>query len=218
MNLLLTDVLRCPRCGPAFGLVLLADRIDAERRVQEGRLGCSNCRTSYPIRDGVLDLRLGGESMPAARTREPASEEAALRRAALLGLSGGAGRVVIRGPGTGAAAGVAALAPDVQVIAMEDAPEPAHGPAPVDRVAAGPGLPFADGSLRAVALTGGADPVSLDQALRALTPGGRLLVEAATQGVADALRDAGAQIMLDQEGTMVAQAAPPTVARPGPAG
>lgn len=51
MHLLLTDILSCPRCGPEFGLILLADRIEA-RRVLAGILGCANCRSKYPIREG----------------------------------------------------------------------------------------------------------------------------------------------------------------------
>ena len=56
MHLLLTDRLTCPRCGPEFGLVLLADRLE-DRRVLEGALGCPNCRDRYPVRDGFGDLR-----------------------------------------------------------------------------------------------------------------------------------------------------------------
>ena len=46
MHILLTDVVTCPRCGPEFGLILLADRFE-ERRVMQGRLGCPNCREEY---------------------------------------------------------------------------------------------------------------------------------------------------------------------------
>jgi uncharacterized protein YbaR (Trm112 family) len=56
VQLLLTDRLSCPRCGPAFGLILLADRL-TERRVHQGALGCPNCRDSFPIVDGFADLR-----------------------------------------------------------------------------------------------------------------------------------------------------------------
>lgn len=56
MQLLLTDRLTCPRCGPTFGLILLADRM-SDRRVRDGRLGCPNCRDSFPIVDGFADLR-----------------------------------------------------------------------------------------------------------------------------------------------------------------
>ena len=58
MHLLLTDRLTCPRCGPSFGLILLADRMN-DRRVVDGVLGCPNCRDGFPVRDGFGDLRAG---------------------------------------------------------------------------------------------------------------------------------------------------------------
>ena len=56
MHILLTDRLACPRCGPEFGLVLLAHEV-RDRRVLEGDLGCPNCREAYPVREGFADLR-----------------------------------------------------------------------------------------------------------------------------------------------------------------
>ena len=56
MHILVTDRLACSRCGPAFGLVLLADRLE-NRRVLSGHLGCANCRERYPIIEGFGDLR-----------------------------------------------------------------------------------------------------------------------------------------------------------------
>jgi uncharacterized protein YbaR (Trm112 family) len=53
MHIVLTDVLTCPRCGPEFGLILLAHHVEA-RRVSSGALGCSNCREKYPIVEGAV--------------------------------------------------------------------------------------------------------------------------------------------------------------------
>jgi hypothetical protein len=44
------------------------------------------------------------------------------------------------------------------------------------------------------------------EALLVLQPGARLVVEGAAPGTADALLRLGAQVMLDQEGTVVARA------------
>lgn len=55
MHIAVTDLLTCPACGPAAGLVLLADEI-ADRRVVTGTLGCALCRTKYAIRRGVARL------------------------------------------------------------------------------------------------------------------------------------------------------------------
>jgi len=69
MNLVLTDVLACPRCGPPFGLILLADSM-RERRVLEGVLGCPNCYGRYPVRGGLADLRAVPEGAPAVSAGE----------------------------------------------------------------------------------------------------------------------------------------------------
>ena len=56
MNVALTDHLVCPRCGPPFGLVLLARDV-RDRRVREGEFGCPNCRDRFPVEGGFGDLR-----------------------------------------------------------------------------------------------------------------------------------------------------------------
>jgi uncharacterized protein YbaR (Trm112 family) len=203
MHILLTDVLTCPRCGPGLGLVLLADRID-ERRVLEGWLGCANCREQYPVRGGAADLRTG----PLASTPEsevPDVNEAAVRVAALLGLANARGNVLVAGPGAKIAPALAALLPEAEVVALS--PEPAPGPETpgVSRIAAGPALPFRGRTLRGAALTGGADAALLAEGLRVVAPGARVLVEGAAPDTADTLRALGAEVLLDQEGTVVAR-------------
>lgn len=218
MHVLLTDLLRCPRCGPEFGLILLADRME-ERRVAEGRLGCANCRETYPVRGGMTDLRTGaaspedGEEAPAEPPGDP--QEAAVRLAALLGLAEGGGAVVVAGPGANLAPAVAALVPEVEVVALgSPPPESAAGPG-VSRVAAGAGLPFRDRGVRGVALTGGAGGERLREALRVTLPGGRIVVDPAGPETAERLRAAGAELLLEQEGIVVARAARPASPSPG---
>ncbi|HYH80178.1 MAG TPA: hypothetical protein VEX86_10280 [Longimicrobium sp.] len=213
MHILLTDILTCPRCGPEFGLILLADRIE-ERRVLDGRLGCANCREQYPVRGGEVDLRLPGAApAPAAAGAEGSAasgdggQEAAVRLAALLGLADAQGKVLLAGPGAALAEAVAALVPEVEVIAL--APEPGDaGERPgVTRMAGATApLPFRARTLRGVALTGGADAAALAEGVRVLQPGARLVVDGAAPGTAEALSALGAQVMLDQEGTLVARA------------
>lgn len=211
MYILLTDALTCPRCGPEFGLLVLADRME-ERRVVEGRLGCPNCRSAYPIRDAAADLRVNAS--PSAESAAPAAAavdedaEAPVRLAALMGLAGAHGLAMLAGPAARHAAAVSALVPELELVAVTDGPDvlPARA-AGVSRLAAGwASLPFRDGALRAAALTGGADDALLREALRVLAAGARLVVDPAPAGTAERLGALGAEVLLEQEGTVVARA------------
>lgn len=213
MHILLTDALTCPRCGPGFGLILLADVLD-DRRVVRGHLGCPNCRSQYPIRDRVADLRSGeADSSASVAVAGDTAEggEAAMRLAALMGLAGASGLSVIAGPGARHAAAVSALVPELEVIAVTESIESAGvgegaTEAGVSRVlASGAGLPFR-GGMRAVALTGGADDARLREGLRILAAGGRLVLDPAPADAAERLRTMGAEVLLAEEGVVVARA------------
>ncbi|HEX8907060.1 MAG TPA: Trm112 family protein [Longimicrobiaceae bacterium] len=208
MYLLLTDILACPRCGPEFGVVLLADRVE-ERRVLEGRLGCPNCREQYPIHHGVLDVRTAADAgVSSSPSPETAVDDAgaAVRLAALLGLADARGTVLLAGPGAALAGAVHALVPEVEVVAFT--PDVAGGEetAGVSRIAGGGRLPFRNRTLRGVALTGGGDGEMLAEGVRVLQAGARIVVERAAPDTAERLAELGAQVMLDQEGTVVARA------------
>ncbi|HEY7768783.1 Trm112 family protein [Longimicrobium sp.] len=207
MYILLTDALTCPRCGPGFGLLVQADRLE-ERRVVEGRLGCANCRETYPVRGGVAHLSLVPAGEADAAADPPADDpDAPVKLAALMGLAGARGLVMVEGPGARHAAALATMVPEVEVVALDDATAqpPAMEPG-VSRVRAGAALPFRDGAMRGVALTGGAGDARLREALRVLAPGARLLVDPADAETAARLRVLGAQVMLEQEGVVVAAA------------
>jgi uncharacterized protein YbaR (Trm112 family) len=190
MYILLTDALTCPRCGPDFGLLVLADRME-ERRVIEGALGCANCRSSYPIRNAAADLRVAPsastESTGATESDEagPSDEdgEAAVRLAALMGLAGASGLAMLAGPGARHASAVSALVPELEVVAVTDEP--------VARAAAPPG---------------GAGDARLREGLRVLAPGARLVVDGADAETAERLRTLGAEVLLEEEGVVVARA------------
>lgn len=203
MHILLTDVLRCPRCGPEFGLVLLADAVE-DRRVSGGRLGCANCRETYPVAGGTVDLRVpGGEPLPAGEGG-PAAPDEAVRLAALLGLTEAWGAVMLVGAGADLAGSLASLVPGVEVVHASGAPEAGTGGTGVSRVAAGAPLPLAPRSLRGVSLGRGAAGL-MEEAVRVLAPGGRLVVEGAPAGAAEALAAAGLRVLLDQDGWTVAE-------------
>lgn len=213
MHILLTDVLACPRCGPAFGLILLADRVE-ERRVLEGRLGCANCREEYPICGGEVDLRFparpGGAAEPA---RALSADERALRVAALLGARASGEWVLLIGFGADFAKNVSVLLPEIEVIALAVNPVGSGQEVPgVSRVVAGPDLPFQLGKLQGVALAGGTEAAGIAHLAGVLAPTGRLLIEEPSPGAVEHLWDAGLQILLQDPGALLAARA--SVAHP----
>lgn len=214
MLIVLTDVLACPRCGPDFGLIVLADRLE-NRRVLEGVLGCANCREAFPIRDGIADLRYPpAEDAPRAQAppaAPPDDDEAAFRLAALLGVTGGPGLILVAGRDAALASAIARLVPEVGVVAVAAEPAAAPGVAAgdpaVSRVLASARLPFRSRSVRAAALTGAAaEPV--EEGARLVAAGGRLVLDPAPAGAASRLRDAGFTVLLEQDEIVVATAPP----------
>lgn len=207
MHILLTDVLTCPRCGPEFGLIVLADRMD-ERRVVEGRLGCANCREEYPVRHGIADLRVGrAPERPVAAPREDAHEHAdldarAFRTAALLGIGQGTGVAGMIGASPELLERVASLLPNAQVVGGSVVePSAAAG---AGWVLHGSALPFRDRSLRGLALLDGPGEVALADAARTLSPGAHLVLDPASPEDVQAVTALELTVLLDQDGVMVA--------------
>jgi len=210
MHILLTDVITCPRCGPRFGLILLANEI-VDRDVRSGWLGCANCRERYPIEDGVLDLRTERALSP---TPEPPllpaqigaadEEEAAFRLAALLGVAEGGGWLLLRGAGDALTARLAALLPEVRIIVTDGGMAADGAPSGVSRVHMGAGLPLREHTLRGMALAGPMDAEAIARARRVLLTGSRLVVLSAPPELAGELAAQGFSVLLDQEGVVVA--------------
>lgn len=216
MHILLTDALTCPRCGPAFGLILLADHL-AERRVHEGSLGCANCREQYPVRARVAALRYPPSPQAAAAQPEPyvqaahspADAEEALRLAALLGVTSGPGTLLLAGPQARLAAALARAVPEVEVAAL-GAAAPADLGAAVSPLLAEPARwPLRDRSAAAVAVPAGWGDAGLAEAVRVLRGPGRLVVYDADAEAAAWLRARGLTVLLDAEGFVVASPARP---------
>jgi uncharacterized protein YbaR (Trm112 family) len=198
MHILLTDILTCPRCGPAFGLILLADRAE-DRRVLEGVLGCSNCREKYPIREGVVDF--GAPPEPATAATDAAAAE---RLAGILGVTEGPAFLLLAGPAAAHAGALAGMIDEIEVVTIGAAATDDDGPG-VNRIyAAGPPLPIASGKVAAVALTGPAADALLEEGARTVSPLGRLLLDPAPPDAAEKLRRHGMRVAAQQDGTAVA--------------
>jgi uncharacterized protein YbaR (Trm112 family) len=208
LHILLTDVLTCPRCGPTFGLVLQAERIE-ERDVQEGRLGCPNCRATFSITDGVAELQVG--DVPALTDPDAdALGERAFRAAALLGTHPpNATLLVVERAGLQADE-IASIHATAHVVGASLDPPPIHRALGVlSRVLVGTVLPFRDHAFRGVAVLGDPTDALLRELARVLSRGARLVVDRASPGLGETLRDRGFQVHLEQDGVVVAAASGP---------
>lgn len=208
MHLLLTDRLTCPRCGPTFGLILLADRME-DRSVVEGRLGCPNCRDSFPIRSGFGDLRAPprGDPPPGWAGAPPdggGTEEECERVVALLGITGGPGTVGLVGEPARCADAVAAVGDELHVVAIDPDLRAWPPRARVSRIMASPGLPFFSGTLRGVAVDGRMGDAWLREAARVVVPKGRVVVAHAPSDGGDTLRAEGLTVLAAEAETVVA--------------
>jgi len=208
VHLLLTDRLTCPRCGPTFGLILLASRI-VDRVVYEGRLGCPNCRDAFPIEEGFADLREPPRGDFAAGLAGPPptgpeGREEAERIVALIGIVGGPGTVALVGEPARYADVLTSAAQEIHVVGVDaDLRGWPEGPR-LSRIVASPGLPFYGTTLRAVAVDGRLGGTWLAEAARVVVPRGRVVVVHAGPDTDRALREAGLTVLAAEAETVVA--------------
>ena len=214
MQLLLTDRLTCPRCGPTFGLILLSNRLEA-RRVHDGVLGCPNCRDSFPIKAGFADLRApprgeisdglaGGLPYDVAVARSTRDEEESGRLPAMLGIVRGPGTVALLGEAARHAQAVVRAVEDLQVVAIDSDVVGWTDTPGVSRAVAGPGLPFFSRMLRGVVVDGRLGPGWVDEAIRVVAPMSRVIVTRAPDWAATVLEEGGLAIMASEPETVVA--------------
>jgi uncharacterized protein YbaR (Trm112 family) len=212
MLIVATDVLTCPRCGPEHGLIVRSDRLE-NRRVITGGLGCANCRQTYPIVDALVDLRFPPQAqVPPPAVVDPfpgeAEVEPDLRLAALLGVAGGPGAILVAGPQAALAGRIVERVPEIgalavgpQVVGLPDRPG-------TSRILAEHGLPLRSRAMRGVALTGDWADLELEEGLRVLAGGGRIVLDPTPADASERLRRAGFSVLLDQDDVMVASAGP----------
>ena len=209
MHILLTDILTCPRCGPTFGLILLADRFE-DRHVATGRLGCANCRSSYPVDEGIGDLRTVSEGSLGISDRLPIPEDRAIRTAALLGAAPPGVKTLLIEEFGAHAVEVASHFPEVHVVGVAADFPPTDGSAELlSRVRAGGHLPFRRASFRGCAILGTPTGALLSEVSRVLAPGARLVVDVAAEDTHSKNNSLGAHVLLHQDGVVVAAAPGP---------
>ena len=224
MNVALVDHLACPRCGPTFGLVLLAREV-RERRVRRGELGCPNCRDAFPVERGLADLRppprrpsrSEGDSLDDEGPARPAPADLAdyeLRIvAAVGGAAVGAGVLVLS---EGVRADMSELrqwVPNAEVVVLvrggvEGAAEAgvdARVDSGVSPIEIGATLPFRDGFAQGVVLAGRDWARLWREAVRVAAPGRPVVAIDAPPQARAALEDEGLSMILDGDGWLAAR-------------
>lgn len=183
MHIEFIDLLRCPRPHEETWLVAALHRMDG-RQVVEAKLGCPVCGAEFFIRDGVA-IFPGEESGDAATIHyrsgdlSAVQDDAAMRIAAFLDLTGPGKLVLLAGELATASERVSELA-EARVISLNP-PSRAQMP-PLDRVAelhTPSRIPLAAKSLDGIALDEShSTPEMLAEAAKLLRPRGRLLAGA----------------------------------------
>jgi len=208
MHIALTDRLSCPRCGPEFGLILLAEEVRAQR-VFTGELGCSNCRERYPVRRGFADFRIPPEPSPSPDDedggRNPPDPEESVRLGALLGVTEGPGTILISGEAAWHARNLASLIGGIEVVGMDAslaAEEESEG---FSRIAAGRRLPFFTGTFLGVLASQDVDEDPLAEMARVLAPGGRLVILDPEPDAVHRVTALDLQLLLEEKGVLVAR-------------
>jgi len=183
--------------------VLLVRDVE-ERRVRSGWLGCPKCRRDYPVAEGIADLRVEPDRSRPARPHLE-DEDLAIKILALSGLAGERGLLLLGDRLEHVAAGIADLAPEIEVIAVAETPERLAACAGVSGVACDVELPVAEHKVRCVAIAPGGASEVVAAAARCVSVGGRLLLFDATAGDLAEVKRAGFTLLATEGGTAVAE-------------
>jgi hypothetical protein len=184
----LVDSLRCVNAHEDTWLVAAVTRMDG-RHIAEGTLGCPVCRRTYAVRDGVAWFTDSPVADVGLTPVASGSDDRAMRLAALLGLTEPGGIVVLGGTWSDCATAIAELG--VAHVVIVNAASPTDGPQEVSCIAVDDRLPFAAGSVRAIALDARLATL-LPSAADVLRSRGRLVgpaVSALPNDVAELARD-----------------------------
>ena len=176
------DLLRCVKAHDDTWLVASFREI-TNRFVLEGTLGCPACSAEYPIQSGVADFTLG-ESSPSFEDERASTshrrEELATRAGAYLDATQPGATIVLGGLWAYASQDLAEMA-DVRVLAINP-PSGLEESERVGLVKASAGIPLASNSVQGVALDAWFPNSVVEEAVRIVKPGGRI-VGSVTLGV-----------------------------------
>lgn len=163
MRIELAERLRCPAAHAPTPLIVVARRVE-ERELVEGFAGCMTCHLEARVERGVVRIGAPHEVAVAGDATDgvapgPATDDTITRAAALLGLAEPGGAVLLAGR-------YAALAPALR----------ARFDVMTAVITSSGAVPFADATFRGAALD--LPGITLDDALRTVVVGGRLVAPA----------------------------------------
>jgi uncharacterized protein YbaR (Trm112 family) len=171
----LAEVLRCPRAHEGTHFCVLVPREMRGRDVVTGDVACPVCGATYPILDGVADMRHPDDIAPVPQD-VPASLPSSEDVAALLGVHGPGGYAVLVGSAGQLVDGLAVALEGVHLVLVNppQSIRPAEG---YSYLVGGRGLPLGSSVARGVVL--GAEHATdpwVREAVRLLLRGLRLVV------------------------------------------
>lgn len=166
----LTDHLRCPADHEEQYLVLIPEAMDG-RVVLRGSLGCPVCHRSFPIEGGVAVFGRAPDLASAPTRLDPDAQ------AALAGLGGPGGYLVLVGGAARQADQIAEHLPGIALVLMN--PPADAAPVALGSRLVAPRLPLKSGSMRAAILGPGygSDPFWVGEAARVVLAGNRVVGE-----------------------------------------
>lgn len=199
MHIELIDLLRCPKDHDETWLVAAFTSIE-DRIVEEARLGCPVCRSSYPVHFGIPDFAEGGSALALCSGEVYREPEDAMRLAAFLNLARPGSLAILQGDHA-ALAGLVSELTQSRVIAIDPAVR-VYDSELAAAVCSDSRIPLASGSADGLALS---DSRYIQDAARVLRQGGRLLAPSDISlppGLTEIARD---------ESTVVAEAYGPVI-------
>ena len=168
------DLLRCVNAHEDTWLVASFKDI-SNRIVLDGTLGCPVCSAQYEITRGIADFTLGRTLPALTHTGDPAQsgDELAMKAGAFLDATQPGATLVLGGSWARAAQELAEMA-DVRVIAM-NAPNDVRESERVGLVRVANRIPLATGSVHGIAFDSSFREAMIEETLRVVRPGGRVV-------------------------------------------
>jgi hypothetical protein len=178
------DLLRCVNAHEDTWLVASLKAI-SNRFVLDGTLGCPVCHAEYPIKKGIADFRIGGETeqLPEQPVPRESREDLAMRIGAFLSATEPGATVVLGGSWAEAAQELSVMT-ETRVLALNPSKQVEESES-VGLLCVSDEIPLAPASVLGVALDPSFPTKIISSALKVVRPGGRIVGPATIDAPAD---------------------------------